>query len=101
MNKVPPSCIIIRYSGPLPARRTHCQPLKGTPMSCCDLAAILAPRGYWILKLAPGAGLCCISLPNDQTDKIAPGWVGSWNPGGGFERREIRAVAVDRGGWAL
>ena len=65
---------------------------------CCRLASILAPRGYLVIKCAPGEPYCCVSFANDHSDRIGAGWQASWNPEGGFTEREALAVAQDRGG---
>lgn len=69
------------------------------PEPCaCDLAE-LAALGYYVLTVAPGFVFCHLALRNSHTDSDWPGWIGGWNPSGGFTEREAKAIALDRGGW--
>lgn len=68
-----------------------------------DLIARLEARGYLVIRCAPAQVFSWIGLPNEHTDRIAPGWIAKSSTTSGFTFEEARAIAHDRGGalWHL
>lgn len=68
------------------------------PVTCAALVSL----GYLVVHAQPGEVFGLVALPNAKTIGLfGAGWVATFGREAGFDRDEVRAVAVDRGGVAI